>query len=39
MSWFATWLKKYADFHGRASRAEFWLFLLVSTMVARRAGS
>jgi uncharacterized membrane protein YhaH (DUF805 family) len=28
MNWFLTALKKYADFSGRAQRAEFWFFVL-----------
>lgn len=33
MQWIIGPLKKYADFNGRASRAEFWSFLLFVTIV------
>jgi uncharacterized membrane protein YhaH (DUF805 family) len=33
MQWIIGPLKKYADFNGRASRSEFWLFLLFVTLL------
>ncbi len=33
MSWYLEALKKYADFNGRASRAEFWMFTLISVII------
>lgn len=33
MNWYISVLKKYVGFRGRASRSEFWIFLLVSTLV------
>jgi uncharacterized membrane protein YhaH (DUF805 family) len=33
MSWYIGALKKYADFNGRAGRAEFWMFTLISAMI------
>ncbi len=34
MSWYIGALKKYADFNGRASRVEFWMFTLISIIVS-----
>lgn len=34
MHWYVTVLKRYTQFSGRASRAEFWWFTLVHTLVA-----
>jgi uncharacterized membrane protein YhaH (DUF805 family) len=34
MNWYLAALKKYAVFAGRARRKEFWIFLLVNTLVA-----
>jgi uncharacterized membrane protein YhaH (DUF805 family) len=34
MNWYFAVLKKYADFNGRAGRAEFWMFTLISTIVS-----
>jgi uncharacterized membrane protein YhaH (DUF805 family) len=34
MSWYLEGLKKYADFNGRASRAEFWMFTLISLIIS-----
>ncbi|HEX9533541.1 MAG TPA: DUF805 domain-containing protein [bacterium] len=34
MSWYIGALKKYADFNGRAGRAEFWMFTLISTIIS-----
>ncbi|MHB1461337.1 MAG: DUF805 domain-containing protein [Armatimonadota bacterium] len=33
MNWYIKVLKKYADFSGRASRAEFWYFTLINLVV------
>ncbi|MGL4564337.1 MAG: DUF805 domain-containing protein [Halioglobus sp.] len=33
MNWFLVVLKKYATFSGRAQRAEYWYFLLFSTLI------
>jgi uncharacterized membrane protein YhaH (DUF805 family) len=33
MNWFLVVLKKYATFSGRAQRAEYWYFLLISTLI------
>ena len=33
MEWYLGPLKKYAEFSGRASRKELWLFLLINTVV------
>ncbi len=38
MSWYLTVLKKYAVFSGRAQRAEYWMFLLFSTIVGMILG-
>lgn len=35
---FAVVMKKYATFQGRARRREYWLFLLVSTLIAFAIG-
>lgn len=34
MSWYIGALKKYADFNGRAGKAEFWMFTLISTIIS-----
>ena len=34
MGWYMEVLKKYAVFSGRARRQEYWMFVLVSTVVA-----
>ena len=34
MSWYVKVLRQYVDFHGRARRREFWMFVLVSVIVA-----
>ncbi len=34
LSWYFTVLKKYATFTGRATRAEFWYFILFNTIVS-----
>jgi uncharacterized membrane protein YhaH (DUF805 family) len=34
MKWFLGGLKKYAVFAGRASRTEYWMFLLVAVLIA-----
>jgi uncharacterized membrane protein YhaH (DUF805 family) len=33
MQWYAKVLRQYADFNGRARRTEYWMFVLVSTIV------
>jgi len=33
MSWYIRALRKYAVFNGRARRAEYWMFVLINTMV------
>jgi uncharacterized membrane protein YhaH (DUF805 family) len=33
VNWYIAVLKKYADFSGRASRTEFWMFTLVSIVI------
>jgi uncharacterized membrane protein YhaH (DUF805 family) len=34
MQWYTEVLKKYVDFSGRARRKEFWMFMLVSTIIS-----
>lgn len=34
MKWFIEALKKYAVFTGRAQRKEYWMFALISTLIA-----
>ena len=34
MNWYLGVLKKYADFNGRARRKEFWMFALISFIIA-----
>jgi uncharacterized membrane protein YhaH (DUF805 family) len=34
MSWYIAALKKYADFNGRAGKAEFWMFTLINTIIS-----
>jgi uncharacterized membrane protein YhaH (DUF805 family) len=34
MGWYVAVLKKYVEFSGRARRTEYWMFTLVSTIVA-----
>ncbi|MEW4371676.1 DUF805 domain-containing protein [Paenibacillus kandeliae] len=34
MKWFLYCLKNYATFSGRASRTEFWMYMLFSTLLA-----
>lgn len=34
MNWFLIALKKYADFSGRASRSEYWYFVLFYLLIA-----
>jgi len=34
MNWYLVALKKYAVFAGRARRKEFWVFVLVNTLIA-----
>jgi uncharacterized membrane protein YhaH (DUF805 family) len=33
MNWYITCIKKYADFNGRARRAEYWNFYLVNALI------
>ena len=33
MNWYIAVLKKYADFSGRASRTEYWMFTLVTVVI------
>ncbi|SVD29824.1 uncharacterized protein METZ01_LOCUS382678 [marine metagenome] len=33
LNWYLGPLKKYADIHGRASRREYWLFILINSVV------
>ena len=33
MRWYLEVLKKYADFHGRARRTEFWMYFLFSNII------
>jgi uncharacterized membrane protein YhaH (DUF805 family) len=34
MNWYLEVLKKYATFSGRARRTEYWMFTLISTVIA-----
>lgn len=34
MRWYLKALRQYADFNGRAQRAEFWMFTLISTVIS-----
>jgi uncharacterized membrane protein YhaH (DUF805 family) len=34
MDWYLKVLKKYADFQGRASRSEYWYFVLFNFLIA-----
>jgi uncharacterized membrane protein YhaH (DUF805 family) len=34
VNWYLGVLKKYADFNGRARRKEFWMFALISFIIA-----
>lgn len=34
MNWYLAVLKKYAVFNGRASRSEFWFFVLINFVIA-----
>lgn len=34
MNWYLAVLKKYAVFNGRASRSEFWFFVLINFIIA-----
>ena len=33
MKWYLTSLKKYAIFNGRSRRAEYWMFVLLNTLI------
>lgn len=33
MGWYIQALRKYAVFNGRASRAEYWMFVLINTLI------
>ena len=34
MSWYLAVLKKYVDFNGRARRMEYWMFVLINSVIA-----
>ena len=34
MEWYIKVLKQYADFNGRARRKEFWMFVLINTIIS-----
>jgi uncharacterized membrane protein YhaH (DUF805 family) len=34
MNWYLKVLKQYADFNGRARRKEYWMFVLISTIIS-----
>jgi uncharacterized membrane protein YhaH (DUF805 family) len=34
MNWYLAVLKKYAVFHGRARRKEYWMFFLINIIIA-----
>lgn len=34
MNWYLKVLKQYADFKGRARRKEYWMFVLISTIIS-----
>ncbi len=34
MDWYIRVLKKYADFSGRARRKEYWMFVLINTIIS-----
>jgi uncharacterized membrane protein YhaH (DUF805 family) len=34
MQWYTEVLKKYVDFSGRARRKEFWMFVLINTVIS-----
>lgn len=34
MHWYLKALRQYADFHGRARRTEFWMFVLVNVVIS-----
>lgn len=38
MEWFLLVLKKYAEFSGRARRKEYWMFILISMIIAFALG-
>jgi len=33
MNWYFAALKKYAEFHGRSQRMEYWMFVLFNTLI------
>ncbi len=33
MNWYISVLKKYAEFNGRATRPEYWYFVLINTII------
>ena len=33
MNWYITVLKKYAQFNGRATRSEYWYFILINAVI------
>jgi uncharacterized membrane protein YhaH (DUF805 family) len=38
MRWYIEVWKRYAEFHGRAPRKEFWYFILFNTLISLGAG-
>jgi uncharacterized membrane protein YhaH (DUF805 family) len=38
MQWYLKVLKQYADFNGRARRTEFWMFVLINTLISIALG-
>ncbi|WP_010177781.1 DUF805 domain-containing protein [Aquimarina agarilytica] len=34
MNWYLKVLKQYADFNGRARRKEYWMFILINTIIS-----
>ena len=38
MQWFFIGIEKYFDFRGRATRKEYWMFVLMSTLLAFAIG-
>jgi uncharacterized membrane protein YhaH (DUF805 family) len=36
--WFVKVLRQYADFNGRAQRAEYWMFILISSILSAALG-
>ena len=38
MNWYLAVMKKYAEFQGRASRQEYWMFFLINVLIALALG-